>query len=155
MFRFNGTFRRRRLFGITIRQAYQYYSTNINDILFRKLLVCNHSSIYSVVNFKVCFELIGCFHLVSSHLLEHVCLPEHEHGYPTARSTYRISFLADTWFILLFFYWLDIPIEDLSYFGESALFFIKFNSRLTAFIEGASRYIKFELQFPRSYLFCA
>jgi len=27
------------LFGITIRQAYQYYSTNINDTVFRKSLV--------------------------------------------------------------------------------------------------------------------
>ena len=73
MFRFNRTFRRRRLFGITIRQAYQYYSTNVNDTLFRKSLVRCYSSIDSVVICKVCFELIGCYHLVSSLTLEYVC----------------------------------------------------------------------------------
>ena len=88
MFRFNRTFRRRRLFGITIRQAYQYYSTNVNDTLFRKSLVRYYSSIDSVVNCEVCFELIGCYHLVSSLILEYVCLPELEHGYPTAPSIY-------------------------------------------------------------------
>ena len=45
-----------------------------------------------------------------------------EHGYPTARSTYWISFLAYTWFILLFFSWWDIPIGNLTYFGVFALF---------------------------------
>ena len=96
---------------------------------------------------KVCFELLGCYRLVSCLLLEYVHL--REYGYPTARSTYWISFLAYTWFILLFFYWWDIPIEDLMYFGLFALF----SWNLTrGWLLQESQGIKFEIQFPSSTL---
>ena len=88
MFRFNGTLRLHRLFGITLRQAYQYYTTNINDTVFRKSLVRYNPSIDNTFVVKGVFELLGCYYLVSSHglLLEYVRLGEHDD--PTARSTY-------------------------------------------------------------------
>jgi hypothetical protein len=70
------TSRSHRLFGITIRQAYQYYSTNINDTVFRKSLVRYYSIHNTLPLLRVCFELLGWYHLVSSLLLEYVRLPE-------------------------------------------------------------------------------
>ena len=53
---FNDTFRRHRLFGITLRQAYQYYTTNINDSMFRKSLVRYYSFIYNTSVVKSVFR---------------------------------------------------------------------------------------------------
>ena len=142
MFRFNGNSRRHRLFGITLRQAYQYYTTNINDTMFRKSLARYYSSIYNTSVVKSVFRTprLLSFGEQSSLGICTFMWSELDCGYPIALSTYWISFLAYTWFILLFFYWLDIPIEDLSYFGVFTLFFAKFDSRLTVLVVGVSGY---------------
>ena len=83
MLRVNG----HRLFGITLRQAFQYYSTNINDTLFRKSLVRYYSSIYNT-SVKNVFQTPRLLSSGEQSPLVIRTLPELERRYLTARSTY-------------------------------------------------------------------
>ena len=84
MLRVNG----HRLFGITLRQAFQYYSTNINDTLFRKSLVRYYSSIYDASVVKSVFRTPRLLSSGEQSPLGIRTLPELERRYLTARSTY-------------------------------------------------------------------